>query len=61
MSIMKFEQWMSRVDRFLEAICGLGSSDLADVAYYEMYLDGISPRDAALDALDENGYPMEEV
>lgn len=54
--VKTFEMWMNEVDALLEETCGLSSSDLPDVAYYDMYDDGLSPRSAAREALENAGY-----
>lgn len=51
---MTFEQWMKKVNAKLVATCGLESSDLADIAYYDLFEDGLSPAEAAKEALAEN-------
>lgn len=53
---MTFEAWMEEVNTEIEYTCGLTSSDLPDVAYYDMYEDGLSPSSAAMEALENAGY-----
>ena len=54
-----FDAWLKEVDQELESICGLGTIDLTDVDYWNMW-DWCEPvHDAALEVLRENDYPME--
>lgn len=53
---MSFEQWMKKVDAIIDADCGLSSDDLGDQDYLSWYEDGMSCREAAMDALREEGY-----
>jgi len=55
---IRFNAWMQQVDDVLVAICGIGSMDLIDAPYAEMFEDGLSPLQAAQEALEANGYPF---
>ena len=45
---MEFDDWMSAVDNYLsESLCGLTSDDLPDACYYDMWEDGMTPKEAA--------------
>lgn len=56
-----FEQWMTHVDRYIARIAGgLTSGDLADQPYYDMFLDEVPAKDAAILALEEEGFPFDE-
>ena len=55
----EFQQWMKQVDGELIAICGLSHDDLADCTYYDYFLAGIDPREAAELVLEYNDFPME--
>lgn len=57
---MTFERWMDQVDRILASMCGFTSSDLADIAYWDMWHDGASPQEAAEEALNNEGFPFDE-
>lgn len=46
-----FDEWMAKVDGKLVVRVGLSSADLPDVAYAEMYEDGLSPAGAAARAI----------
>lgn len=50
-----FAQWMVDVDRYLLKRLFLDSRDLPDVAYRDMFDDGMSPFDAAKAAIDDAG------
>ena len=54
-----FKQWMQSVDSELTGISGLSSSDLADICYRDMFDDGMTANDAAIECLEYNDYPME--
>jgi len=55
-----FDTWLAKVDQILlRATEAFTSGDLADQPYWNWWNDGVSPREAALDALEDNGYPME--
>lgn len=56
-----FDVWMTQVDERLATICGLPSGDLPDMPYYDMFDGGTTPEDAACDALEVAGFPMEEL
>lgn len=47
-----FDDWMAQVDHELINRCGLSSHDLPDTYYYDMYDDGVSPKEAAEEAYD---------
>lgn len=48
---LTFAQWMAKVDRAINARVGLSSADLADACYWDSWADGVTPSDAAADAL----------
>lgn len=56
---MTFEQWMQKVDSKVGAMTGLSVHDLADQPFRDWFDDGMSPREAALETLENDGYPME--
>lgn len=51
-----FEAWMAAVDRAVEAKVGLSASDLADIAYRDLYDSEVSPTEAAAEALAGEGW-----
>lgn len=55
---MSFHDWMRAVDRELASICGFESADLADQTYRDWHGDGFSPFEAALMALENEGFPF---
>jgi len=56
-----FEKWMKRVDSHMESICGLSSNDLEDYIYYDCFDADQTPKQTALEALEDAGFPMEEI
>lgn len=57
MNTLTFEAWMARVNRKLVGTCGLGCMDLPDADYRIMYDEGLTPREAAEEALQLADYP----
>lgn len=56
MGKMTFEQWMDKVDRLIaNRTYGMTSADLADQPYRDWYDDGMSPKQAARQALVNEG------
>lgn len=55
---MTFEQWMNAVDRQLSIRCGLTNRDLADQTYRDWYNDEYTPEEAALETLENEGFPL---
>ena len=53
---MTFKAWMSKVNGIVESNVGLSTDDLPDVGYYDMFEDGLSPSEAAEEALAEAMY-----
>lgn len=47
----KFEQWMAKMDHSLVKRCGLGHMDLPDCQYWDWFEEGVSPSQAARDAI----------
>lgn len=54
-----FEKWLSEVNAVIEKLCGLGYEDIADKPWWDWWEDGVSPREAAEEALAEEGFPVE--
>lgn len=54
-----FDQWMKEVDTAVSATAFLSADDLTDQPYYEWWESGMSPAEAAREALAENDYPDE--
>jgi len=46
-----YEQWMQKVDEYLNAKVGCTSGDLMDFCYMDAYDDGMSPSWAARQAI----------
>jgi hypothetical protein len=53
---MSFDDWMKKVDAAVSAKVGLGASDLADIAYWDLWSDGVSAKSAARIALENEGW-----
>lgn len=48
-----FEQWIVEVDHAIGArLGGMTSNDLPDRPYMDMYNDGMTPQEAALEAIE---------
>jgi hypothetical protein len=54
-----FAEWMRAVDAALAGLCGLTSACLADQCWRDWYDAGVTPEEAARDALEEEGFPFE--
>ena len=53
---MEFGEWMREVDDILLARVGVTSADLPDQCYRDLYDEGISPGEAAREALSVDAY-----
>lgn len=49
---MDFEQWKKEVNKIVGNRLGVGCDDMPDVTYYDWFEDGMSPSDAADEAID---------
>lgn len=54
-----FEDWMRQVDREMIRVSGIGHMDIGDQLWHDWYDDGISPKEAAEDALRSEGFPFQ--
>lgn len=55
---LTFDQWQLHVDNVLIGMCGLVAGDLADYPSYDLWADGVTPREAAMYCLEEyNDFP----
>ena len=57
----EFNEWMKKVDQELVKISGLNSESLADYLYADAFQYGVTPGEVALEVLQENGFPLEEL
>jgi len=48
-----FEAWMQKTDAALVRRCGMSSMDLPDCCYRDWYDDGVTPSEAAREAIRE--------
>lgn len=53
---MTYSEWMRQVEEIIFSIAGLISADLSDHPFYDWYHVGYSPRAAAVEALEREGY-----
>lgn len=53
---MTFEQWMKKVNQNISEVAGLSSDDLADQTYMDWFEDGMTPMEAAMEALEAEGF-----
>lgn len=44
---LTFAQWQRKVNRWVLGICGVTTEDLADYPSWDLWADGVSPREAA--------------
>lgn len=56
---MTFEQWMKKVNQNISEVVGLSSDDLADQPYMDWFTDGMTPMEAAMEALEAEGFERE--
>lgn len=52
---MTFEEWMKDVDIEIERFVGMSNMELADQPYRDWYDDEVTPHQAAVRALREEG------
>ncbi len=57
---MTFSEWMKKVDERIWYIARLSADDLADQPWRDWFNDEYTPREAALEALENEGYGREE-
>lgn len=51
----KFDKWMEKVNVQIASMSGLSADDIEDYGYWDAWDDGISPKSAARDALENAG------
>jgi hypothetical protein len=49
-----FDRWMEAVDEAVQALCGASVHDLADCCFADWFADGLSPREAARLAIEND-------
>lgn len=59
MTRQTFEEWLEQVDSELNRQCGLSHNDLADQCWHDWYDDEMSPEEAAIECLENEGFPSE--
>lgn len=60
MNQQTFEEWMNQIDKIIGSVAfGMQHNDLPDIAYYDLYENGVPPQEAAEEALIEAGAPEE--
>ena len=52
-----FAQWLDRVYRYINGVCGLGVLDFTDQNYRDSFEAGSSVIDVAESVLESEGYP----
>lgn len=57
--VLSFEQWMERVDTAVQALAFVSVHDLEDQPFYDWWEFEWTPRQAAIEALEYAGYPVE--
>jgi len=54
----EFEAWIRKTDQHILAVTeAFDSGDLPDIAYWDLWESGVSPKEAAIYALENAGYP----
>lgn len=53
---MSFQKWMSEVDDVVNGFCGLSYNDLPDWRWRDAFNDGMTPEEAVMDCLEEEGF-----
>ena len=53
-----FSVWFGKVDDKVLDIAGVSASDLADQPYWDWFADGTTPREAAQQLLEDEGFPF---
>jgi hypothetical protein len=56
-----FQKWMKAVNRCVIMRCGASADDLADQPYQDWFESQMDPQEAALFALEDEGFPLELV
>jgi hypothetical protein len=56
---MTFQQWLEHVDDEISAICGLSHNDLGDQCWHDWFDDELSPKEAAMLCLENEGFPFD--
>ena len=56
---MSFKEFMKQVDKHVASFCGLTSADLPDMDFHSRWEDECSPREVAIELLEEEGFPEE--
>lgn len=56
-----FAVWLQALDQAVARRIGLGYRDLEDWAYRDAYDEGMTPKQAAVEMLADNGYDFENV
>ncbi len=59
--MMTFSEWMQQVNVHVWGVAGLSADDLADQTWRDWFDDQYTPREAALKALENEGYSQVEV
>lgn len=54
--MVNFEQWKKKVDQAINKEASITSDDLPDFSYYDAWEDGLTPGEAAQEALKEAGW-----
>jgi hypothetical protein len=57
--VLSFESWMEHVDTAVQALAYVSVHDLEDQPFRDWWRSGWTPQEAALEALEYAGYPVE--
>lgn len=58
--MLTFKEWIALVDKEVHEISGVSYRDLADIDYYGFYTSEMSPRETAEEALENDGFPLDD-
>lgn len=56
---MTFKQWMKEVNREVISQAGVSVHDLGDQPFSDWYESGMTPQEAAYEALVDEGFPFQ--
>ena len=55
---LTYKQWYAKVDAIVMNIAGVGIDDLADGMSIDAWSDELTPREYAIDQLENEGFPF---
>lgn len=55
---MSFDEWLKEVDKEVIRLSGVSYQDLADQTWWDWWNDGYGAKEAAREALENEGFPF---